>query len=67
MLEALDTAKEVQHFLGAEDDGQLLWRLWARNDLIESPVPSEGDAVEESKCRDGRCIEPGDSFFSFVK
>jgi hypothetical protein len=53
VFEALDAAKEVQHLLGAENDGQCLWRLWARNDPVEIPIEAERDAVEESKRRDG--------------
>jgi len=53
VFKVLDTAEEVQHLLGAENDGQCLWRLWARNDLVEIPIEAERDAVEESKRRDG--------------
>src|SRR6516165_9370220 len=53
VFEALDASKEVQHLLGAENDGQCLWCLWARNDLVEIPIEAERDAVEESKRRDG--------------
>jgi len=37
VFEALDAAKEVQHLLGAENDGQCLWRLGARNDPGRNP------------------------------
>ena len=53
MFEALDAAKEVQHLLRAENDGQCLWRLWARNDPLEIQIEAERDAVEKSKRCDG--------------
>ena len=53
VFEALDAAKEVQYLLRAENDGQCLWRFWARNDLVEIPIEAERDAVEKSKRCDG--------------
>jgi hypothetical protein len=60
VLEAGDGLEEPDHFVGAEDDRELLGQLGA-GDALQELIPAEGDVVEEAEGGDGLVvIAPGD-------
>ena len=60
VLGVLQRVEEPGHLVGAEDDGERLGRLGA-GDLLDDPLPAQGDAVEELEGEAGLLVDvPGD-------
>ena len=60
VLGVLQRVEEPGHLVLAEDDGELLGRLGA-GDLLDDPLPAQGDAVEELEGEAGLLVDvPGD-------
>jgi hypothetical protein len=49
MLNALNTAQELQDFLGTQDNGQRLRFLGRRDDVFETPIPMKCDFVKKAQ------------------
>ena len=60
VLGVLQRVEEAGHLVLAEDDGERLGRLGA-GDLVDDPLPAQGDAVEELEGEAGLLVDvPGD-------
>src|SRR5262249_4023559 len=53
MQEAVNAAEKVHDLFGAENNGKFLRFLGSRDDVVQFPIPMQGNSVKETKGRGG--------------